>query len=87
MKNKCDGRFANAHTRNGSINVQLSTAKGDDDKWYIINSPEDLFVHGVDVNLKLINEKYLSFQVHPQVDVVPIFNRFEELLSGIDADS
>ena len=87
VKNKCDGRFANAHTRNGSINVQLSTAKGEDDKWYIINSPEDLFAHNVNVDLKLLNEKYLSFQVHAQLDIVPIFNRFDELLSGIDADS
>ena len=87
VKNKCDGRFVNAHTRNGNINVQLCEAHGEDDKWYIIKSPEDLFSHGINVDLKCINEKYLSFQVHAQLDVVPIFNRYEELLSGIDADS
>ena len=88
VKNKCDGRFVNAHTRNGNINVQLKEACGQDDEWHIIKSPEDLFSHGVDVDLTCIN-KYLSFQVHAQLDVVPIFNRYEALLSGtgIDGDS
>ena len=77
----------NCHTRNGSIKAQLKNAQKDDDPWYTINSPEDLFPLNVNVNLKLINESYLSFQVHPQIDIVPIYNRFEELLNGLDADS
>ena len=66
VKNKCDGKFVHAHTHDGNINVQVKGAEDSkNDPWYIIRSPEDLWKNfGIVVNLKLINEEYLRFEVH-----------------------
>ena len=87
VKKKCDGRFVNVHTRDGNIKVQLNDAHGENDDWHTITSPDDLFQHGVDVDLSLINENYFRFQVLPQIDITATYNRFDALLDEIDVDS
>ena len=87
MKKKCDRLFVNVHTRDGNIKAQLQNAQDKDDDWITITSPDDLFKHGIDVDLSLINEKYFRFQVHPQIDIVATYNRFERLLDDIDVDT
>ena len=86
VKNHCNGRFVNCHTRDGNITAQLNEAQGDNDPWVCIKSPEDLFQYNVNVNFKLLKEKYLRFQVHEMVDIVQIHNRFEKLLNEIQDD-
>ena len=83
VKKKCNGHFVNVHTRDGNIKAQLKEAQGENDTWYTIKSPEDLFPHGIEVDFSLINAKYLRFQVHPMIDLAPIDNHFEELLDGL----
>ena len=81
VKNHCNGRFVNCHTRDGNITAQLSDAQGENDPWVYIKSPDDLFQYNINVNFKLLKEKYLRFQVHPMIDIVHIHNRFEKLLN------
>ena len=80
VKKKCDGRFVKAHTRDGNIRVQLKEAQTDNDDWYTIKSPEDLFQFNVDFNYKLFNKDYFQFEVHPIIEPTCTFNQFEELL-------
>ena len=80
VKNKCDGRFVKAHTRDGNIRVQLREAQGDDDDWHYIRSPEDLFKFNVDFDFKLFNKDYFQFEVYDTIKPASTFNQFEELL-------
>ena len=87
IKNKCDGKFVNVHTRDGNINVQLKGEHEKTDPWYIIRSPEDLWKKfGVVVNLKHINENYLRFEVYEQIEIES-HNRFQDLLESVDSNS
>ena len=84
VKKKCDGKFVKAHTRDGNIRVQLKEAQGDDDEWYFIKSPEDLFKFNVDFDFKLFNKDYYQFEVYDTIEPVSTFNQFEELLECTD---
>ena len=79
VKKKCDGKFVKAHTRDGNIRVQLKEAQGDDDDWYVIKSPEDLFKLNVDFDYKLFNKDYYQFEVYDTIEPVSTFNQFQEL--------
>ena len=79
LKNKIDGKLVNLHTRDGNIRAQKKEAQGEDDKWYVIRNPDDLFKIGITFNVSELNEDYLSFEVYDLVDTTPISNRFEEL--------
>ena len=68
VKNKCDDNFVLYHTRNGKIRMKRSARKkGKSIKekkkdfgignWLVISSPDDLFSHGIDVNLAKLDYK------------------------------
>ena len=84
VKNHCNGKFVKVHTRDGNITAQLNDAQSDNDPWVTIKTPDDLFDHGIDVNLDILNEKYLRFEVHKNIDKTEIYNRFEQLLADVD---
>ena len=84
VKNKCDGKFVKAHTRGGDIKVQLKDAQKDDDEWYTIKSPDDLFKFNVNFDFVLFNDNYFQFEVYDIVEPTSTFNQFEELVNIVD---
>ena len=70
-KNECDDNFLLCHTRNGKIRIKrfarkegkLLIKKNGKDfgirNWLLISSPDDLFSHGIDVNLAKLDYKPL----------------------------
>ena len=62
VKNECDDNFVLCHNRNGKIRIKRSSRKEEKlikenekdhgiGNWLVISSPDDLFSHGIDVNL------------------------------------
>ena len=86
MKKHCDGQFVKTHTRDGNIRAQLKNAQGDDDPSITVQSPDDIHKLGINVNLEIINDKYLRFKVQPQIDITSTYNRYEELLTEIQEE-
>ena len=84
VKNKCDGKFVKAHTRGGDIKVQLKDAQKDDDEWYTIKSPDDLFRFNVNFDFVLFNDNYFQFEVYDIVEPTSTLNQFEELVNIVD---
>ena len=84
VKNKCDGKFVKAHTRGGDIKVQLKDAQKDDDEWYTIKSPDDLFRFNVNFDFVLFNDNYFQFEVYDIVEPTTTLNQFEELVNIVD---
>ena len=64
----------------------MSDAQGDDDPFVTIQTPDDIHKLGVNIDLKLINDKYLRFEVQPQINFISTYNRYEELLNEIEED-
>ena len=87
VKKKCDGKFVKVHTRDGNIKAQLREAQEKDDKWYTIQTPDDLFKFGVDIDFKLLNENYFRFEVYEELKPTSTFNQFEELINSTDENS
>ena len=83
MKKHCDGKFVKTHTRDGTIRAQLKDAQGDDDPFITIQTPDDIHKLGIDVNLQIINDKYVRFKVQGQIDIISTHNRYQELLDEI----
>lgn len=81
LKKKIDGKLVNLHTRDGNIHAQKKEAQGKDDQWYVIHNPDDLFAIGITFKPSDLNDYYISFEVHDQIDTTPISNRIEELIS------
>ena len=86
IKHHCDGRFVKVHSRDGNIRAQMSDAQGDDDPFVTIQTPDDIHKLGVNIDLKLINDKYLRFEVQPQINFISTYNRYEELMNEIEED-
>ena len=71
VKNECDDNFVLYHTRNEKIRMKRSARKEgklikENEKdfgignWLVISSPDNLFSHGIDVNLAKLDYKPLS---------------------------
>ena len=73
-----------AHTRGGDIKVQLRDAQKDEDDWYTIKSPDDLFQFNIDFDFALFNENYFQFEVHDILQPTSTFNQFQELVNSAD---
>ena len=50
LKNRCDGKLVKLHTRDGDIKAQKKNEDGDEDTWYTIRNPDDVFKLGIDIN-------------------------------------
>lgn len=92
-KNHCDGKFVKCHTRNGEVKAQLKSDQNlnhDDENqgqekinWITIKSPEDFFKHGVEVDYKLLNDKYVRFEILDQLDIENRKNELNQLINAI----
>ena len=68
-KKKCNGKFVKVHTRDGQIKAKLST-NPDAKDWITLKSPDCFHKHGIDVDLRLINENLHTFKILPDLEVV-----------------
>jgi len=53
----CSDTFSSCYTRNGSIKTKLKTIE----KWVTNTSPDDLFIHGIDIDVKQMGCEKLLF--------------------------
>ena len=83
VKNECDDNFVLYHTRNGKIRMKRCAKEGklikENEKdfgignWLVISSPDDLFSHGIDVNLAKLD--YIPLLINNENCELNILNK------------
>ena len=76
-KKQSNKKLMNCHTRDGIIHAQFA----EDEKWITVSSPDDLFKHGIDVNIGVMNKGLYKMQILSHVES-PNLSRALELLSA-----
>ena len=76
-KKQCGGKFESVHTRDGRINAKIAGT----DKWVVISSPDDLFTHGINVDIDLMNRDLRKIQILKHVETPTVLSRITSLLS------
>ena len=69
-KNRCHGKFINCHTKEGKILAQTSESLPGE--WISLSSPEDFHRHGIDLDIKVINDGLRKIQVLEDVHFKPL---------------
>ena len=69
-KKQCGGKFQIVRTRDGRINAKITGT----DQWVIISSLEDLFTHGINVDIDLINKDLKKIRILKHVETPVILS-------------
>ena len=65
------------HNQDGANDLQQKIS------WITIKSPEDFFKHGVEVDYKLLNDKYVRFEILAELDTESRKRELNQLIEAI----